>query len=178
MIDPNILNFDFESSYNINPILLIFLAALLFVLLARIFFALIFFVAKIIYANSVKTAQFFKNDVKKFIKEDDELLKKLEEIPKAHSATRANKIGKPLQDESYELMPSEEQQQEKKELGEVKIVDIVKPVGFWTSVILGQKLTYLIQSAQIINKRANKGFWVSMIEAQEQAQGREKGRMR
>jgi hypothetical protein len=174
----NFDNFDFESAFHIHPLLLIFLASLIFILLVRIVFSLLFFVAKIIYANSVKTAQFLKNDVKKFIKEDEELLRKLDEIPKAHSATRAGKIGKPAQDQSYELIPSEEQQQEKKELSEVKIVDVVKPVGFWTSMILGQKLTYLIQSAQIINKQANKGFWASMIEAQEQAQGRERGRTR
>jgi hypothetical protein len=27
-----------------------------------------------------------------------------------------------------------------------------------------------------MNKNSNKGFWVSMVEAQERAQGREKGR--
>lgn len=171
---------EFLAAHKIPPILAIFIVVLSLILLARVIFSFLFLIAKIVYRNSKKTADFFKKESKKFIKEDEELLRKLEEIPKAHSATRAGKIGKPAmsQDQSYELIPSEQQQKEKAELAEVKIVDVVKPVGFWTSMILGQKLTYLIQSAQIINKRANKGFWVSMVEAQEQAAGRQHGRSR
>ncbi len=173
------INFNFGSLFENHPIFVIVMAGLCMIIAVRLAFALLFFVAQVIYSNSKKTAEFIKNDIKKFVKEDEELLRKLDELPKAHSATRADKIGRPAAaNQSYELMPSQEQQQEKSELGEVKIVDVVKPVGFWTSVILGQKLTYLIQSAQIINKRANRGFWVSMIEAQEQAAGRQHGRTR
>ncbi len=171
---------EFLATYKIPPILAIFIVVLSAILVARIIFTLLFLIAKIVYRNSKKTADFFKKESKKFIKEDEELLRKLDEIPKAHSATRAGKIGKPAtsQNQNYELIPSQQQQEEKAELSEVKIVDVVKPVGFWTSMILGQKLTYLIQSAQIINKNANKGFWVSMIEAQEQAAGRQHSRGR
>jgi|TARA_Y100000389_G_C17469268_1_gene528737 hypothetical protein len=63
-------------------------------------------------------------------------------------------------------------------IDEVEIVDIVKPVGFWTSMILGQKLTYLVSSAKLMNQNRKKGFWASMVEAQGRAQGREKGRGR
>lgn len=168
----------FLAHITVPKLLVIFITALATILLARLLFALLFFIAKMVYHNSKKTAEFFKKDTKKFLKEEDERLRKLAEIPKAHSAVRAGKIGVPQMNEGYELMESEQQQKEKAELAEVKIVDIVKPVGFWTSMILGQKLTYLIQSAQIINKRANKGFWVSMVEAQEQAAGREHGRTR
>ena len=75
-------------------------------------------------------------------------------------------------------MPSKQQEQEGKELKEVTIVDIVKPVGFWTSMILGKKLTYLVSSAKLMNENRSKGFWVSMVEAQERAQGRERGKSR
>ncbi len=77
-----------------------------------------------------------------------------------------------------ERMPSLQQQeeQEEAELDEVKIVDIAKPVGFWTSMMLGKKLTYLVSSAQIMNQNSRKGFWISMVEAQEKAAGRQKGR--
>lgn len=162
------------------PILFaIFVSVLLLILLIRVIFTVLIHFAKLKYQNLKKTANNFKKDVKKFIKEDEELLRKLDEIPKAHSATRASKIGKPaVENESYELIPSQQQELDKEEMNKVSIVDIVKPMGFWTSMILGQKLTYLIQSAQIINKRGRQGFWVSMIEAQEQAQGRERGRMR
>lgn len=171
---------EFLTLHKIPPLLAIFIVVLLLIIGARLFFTCLFLIAKMVYRKSKETAEMFKKDIKKFIKEDEELLRKLDEIPKAHSEVRASKLGKsaPAQDQSYELIPSEQQQKEKAELAEVKIVDVVKPIGFWTSMILGQKLTYLIQSAQIINKRANRGFWVSMVEAQEQAAGRQHGRTR
>ena len=61
-------------------------------------------------------------------------------------------------------------------MSQVDIVDIVKPIGFWTSLILGEKLTYLIQSAQVLNKRGNKGFWVSMVEAKDRINNRQRSR--
>lgn len=70
------------------------------------------------------------------------------------------------------------QKEVENEMDEVEIVDIVKPVGFWTSMILGQKLTYLVSSAKLMNKNRKKGFWASMVEAQERAQGRQRGRGR
>ncbi|MSP33386.1 MAG: hypothetical protein EXR06_00595 [Rickettsiales bacterium] len=169
---------DFLLLHKISPLLIIIAGIFLFIIFARILLSLFIAVAQAIYGGSIKTAEFIKNDLKKFIKEDEELLRKLDEIPKAHSAVRADKIGKLAPKQDYELITSEQQQKEKAELAETKIVDIVKPIGFWTSVILGQKLTYLIQSAQIINKRANRGFWVSMVEAQEQAAGKQHGRTR
>ena len=171
---------EFLKTHQLALLLTIFVAALLFILDTRLFFTLLFFIAQTVYGKSKETAELIKKDLKKFTKEDEELLRKLDEIPKAHSAVRADKIGKATQKQShnYELIASEQQQKEKAELTETKIVDIVKPIGFWTSMILGQKLTYLIQSAQVINKRANRGFWVSMVEAQERAAGRQHGRTR
>lgn len=123
---------------------------------------------------------FAKKDQKKFIKEEEELLRS-NKIPRAHSAVKAEnraRGGNPEQSGTYEIMPSVEQEQERREMNEINIVDIVKPVGFWTSMILGQKLTYLVQSAQILNKRGDKGFWASMIEAKERAAGRQHSRGR
>jgi hypothetical protein len=113
---------------------------------------------------------------KRLNKEDEELMRVLDSLPKAHSAEKMKRRASQQDAGSYELIASEEQELERKELSEVKIVDIVKPVGFWTSMILGQKLTYLVSAAQIINKRSQRGFWVSMVEAKERAAGKEKGR--
>ncbi len=158
-------------------LLVIFLVVLLSIFLIRLIFMILFLFAKKKYASlKAKASLVFKKSEKKFKKTDEELLRKIE-IPRAHSETRASKIGKEPS-ESYELIPSEEQELAKEEMNQVNIVDIVKPIGFWTSMILGQKLTYLINSAQIINKRGRKGFWVSMIEAQDQAAGRQHGRSR
>ncbi|MFT6106811.1 MAG: hypothetical protein ACJA0S_001186 [Rickettsiales bacterium] len=87
-------------------------------------------------------------------------------------------IDKEKQREIVEKIVSQEQIDEDRELKETKIVDFVKPVGFWTSMILGQKLTYLVSSAKIMSNNNDKGFWESMVEAQERAQGRQKGRGR
>ncbi len=117
---------------------------------------------------------------KNLIKEDEELLRKKSQIPRAHSQVKAEMSQKANQKQngSYELLVSKEQEEEKIQRNQINIVDIVKPIGFWTSMILGQKLTYLIQSAQILNKRNNKGFWVSMIEAKDRQAGKQHSRGR
>ncbi len=128
-----------------------------------------------------KSAKFFPKKNKKYLKEEDELLRKrLAEIPRAHSEVKAELQAKKMRAESgsYEIIESQEREMDRQEMNQVNIVDIVKPIGFWTSMILGQKLTYLIQSAQILNKRGDKGFWASMIEAKERAAGRQHSRGR
>ncbi len=160
------------------PVLLaIFVTVFVLILGTRIVFKVLLHFAKKKYQKLKNIKKLFKSN-KNFNTEDSELLRKLD-IPQAHSAVRAqNMTAKNNQNQSYELIPSNEQQIAKEEMNETKIVDIVKPIGFWTSMILGQKLTYLIQSAQVINKRDRQGFWVSMIEAQERAAGRQHGRTR
>lgn len=153
---------------------IIFVMILCLILLARI---IILFFLEQAHKNYKKlkkiSANTFKSS-KKYEKEEEELLRK-REIPRAHSAVKAEKRNQ-QQSGSYELMSSQDQELDRQEMSHVEIVDFVKPIGFWTSMILGQKLTYLIQSAQVLNKRGNKGFWVSMIEAKDRAAGRQQGR--
>lgn len=128
-----------------------------------------------------KSEKLFPKKNKKYLKEEDELLrKKFAEIPRAHSEIKAELQAKKIRSESgsYEVIESQEREMHRQELNGINIVDIVKPVGFWTSMILGQKLTYLIRSAQILNKRGNKGFWASMIEAKERGDGKQYSRGR
>ena len=171
------------SFENALPILMtIFFAVLFIILLARLVFSFLFYQALKRYQKLKEVnKKIFASAAKKFIKEDEELLRKKSEIPRAHSAVKAElkaRGGSSAENNSYELISSRQQELDQEELGEVKIVDIVKPVGFWTSMILGQKMTYLIQSAQIINKRNKQGFWVSMIEAKEREAGRQHARGR
>lgn len=156
--------------------LVVFVAIFFLIILIRIIFN---FLLERSYSKYARVKEIAKKVLptskKNFIKED-EVLKRNLEIPRAHSAIKAEKKEKSSRDSgSYELMPSNEQNQD---LGQPEIVDFVKPIGFFTSMILGQKLTYLIQSAQVLNKRGNKGFWVSMIEAKDRAAGRQHGRGR
>lgn len=150
------------------PVLLgIFVAVLIGIFLIRIILKILLLFARKKYRSIVQKIQ-SKRAVKaeKVIpKEDSELFIQKEEF---NQLTPKKNV--------VEKIVSQTEEQDQRELAETKIVDIVKPVGFWTSMILGQKLTYLVSSAKLMNDNSNKGFWVSMVEAQERAQGREKGR--
>jgi ABC-type multidrug transport system fused ATPase/permease subunit len=157
-------------------LIIIFISILALILVARL---ILIFLIERSYQNYIKIKKAAKrvlpSNKKKYKKEEETLLRKIE-IPRAHSALKAEK--RMLSDResgSYELMESNQQEED---LGQTEIVDFVKPIGFWTSIILGQKLTYLVQSAQVLNKRGNKGFWVSMIEAKDRVAGRQQGRGR
>ncbi len=167
---------------NALPMLaVIFCIVLLLLLLAR-------FIAILVVNHMMKTYRQIRKisssvvlkvqgkDKKESDKKEDETL--LRYIPKSNSQLKAEARAAKMGAGQYELMESEQQQLDKHEMQEVKIVGVVKPIGFWTSMILGQKLTYLINSAHILNKRSNKGFWVSMIEAKDRTAGRQHGRMR
>ena len=161
-------------------LLTVFCAVFFLILLVRLVFNFIINRAYRRYLKLKKVGRkIFPATRKNYRKEEEELLRKLE-IPRAHSAIKAENLNKKNQHQSgnYELMSSSQTEMEKEEMRQTTIVDFVKPVGFWTSMILGQKLTYLIQSAQILNKRGNKGFWASMIEAKERAAGRQHSRSR
>jgi hypothetical protein len=171
-----------KVSEDVLPVLLgIFIAVFLLIILARLILTFLLNKAyKRYLLLKEKSKKLIFSSKKNFRKEDEELLRKKSEIPKAHSQVKAELRASGFQkpNNSYEVIPSRDQEMEKQDLNDVQIVDIVKPIGFWTSMILGQKLTYLIQSAQVLNKRGNKGFWVSMIEAKEREAGRQHGRGR
>ncbi len=140
----------------------IFCIVLCTVLITR---AILMFLLYKAYKKYQKFKQAFPKKFKKFSKKDEELYLKKDDGKSRQS-----------QGQTYQIMESQEQ--ENSQENDMQIVDVVKPIGFFTSMILGQKLTYLIQSAQIINKRGHKGFWVSMVEAQEKVAGRQHGRGR
>ena len=157
---------------------LIFCSIFALILLARIILSFLIersYQRYLVIKNAAKKA--IPNKMRRY-KKSEETLKRNIEIPRSQSDLQAERL---MQADnahgSYELMDAEEQDHEH-ELNQSEIVDFVKPVGFWTSVILGQKLTYLVQSAQALNKRGNKGFWVSMIEAKDRVAGKQHGRGR
>jgi ribosomal protein S17 len=149
------------------PVLLaIFVVVLLGIFLTRIIFKILLIFAR---KNYQKIAKKWQN--RKAIKAEKVQPKEDEAL----FIEKEDPLSKPKSNVVQKII-SQKQEAENRELSETQIVDIVKPVGFWTSVILGQKLTYLVSSAKIMNKNSHKGFWVSMVEAQEKAQGRQKGR--
>ena len=59
---------------------------------------------------------------------------------------------------------------EKKE--DDKIIGIVKPIGYWTSLILGDKLSELLIQKQSMNKNGG-GFWVNLITSERKINNKE-----
>lgn len=57
-----------------------------------------------------------------------------------------------------------------------KIVGFVEPKGFWTKLIMSEKIGYMLQAFNA--KKTGKGFWRSLISAQAQSQGKSQGRGR
>jgi hypothetical protein len=174
---------DFFASFEraLPMLLVIFVAVFFLIVVARIIFAFLLNQAYKRYLALKKTSQKLLFSKKKnFAKKDEELMRKKSEIPRAHSEVKAEMQARGNQKESgsYEIVPSREQEMDRQEMNQMSIVDIVKPIGFWTSMILGQKLSYLIQSAQVLNKRGDKGFWASMIEAKERQAGKQHSRGR
>lgn len=159
----------------IPVILLIFICIISTILVARLIFIILLNKARkkyLLLKNKSKNIFQKKNKINPNKKDEEIFLEKKDNLEKNNQKNHENNIST-----KYEKM-NPPQQEEQISIDDTQIVDIVKPIGFFTSMILGQKLTYLIQSAQIINKRGNKGFWVSMIEAQERAAGRQRGRGR
>jgi hypothetical protein len=172
----------FVNTERVLPILLvIFIAVLSLILLVRLVFL---FLINLVYKRYLSLKKFGKKTLptarKNFVKEDEELMRIRLKIPRAHSQVKAEIRAKKAkqQSENYEILTSFEQELREKEMNRVDIVDFVKPIGRWTAMILGQKLVYLIQSAQSLNKRGDKGFWASMIEAKERQAGKQHARGR
>lgn len=166
---------------------------ILFTLFVAVFFCILltrlvlFFLLERAYRNFKKLKDLTKKNYSKkknYLKEEDELVLEKIEFPRAHSEVKAEmqarkKAGlSASKSGQYEIINSKQNERDRQELNDINIVDIVKPVGFWTSMILGQKLTFLVSSAQMINKRGDKGFWASMIEAKEKAAGKQHSRGR
>ena len=150
--------------YDAMPVIAI-LSAIIFVLIL-----LVRIIARIMLYFAVKNYKALKEltkkekkpkKVKKLPKEDDVRFIKKEEPSKGKS-------------DSYEII---KKTANNIDVEKPQIVDIVKPVGFWTSMVLGQKLTYLVSSAKLMNDN-KKGFWTSMVEAEARAAGRQRGKGR
>jgi predicted PurR-regulated permease PerM len=159
-----------------NNLLILFLSLFFCVLFAIIILRIILnFVIDQVYKKYSKLKKILPKS-QKSIKEEEELLRYKNNLPKAHSQVKSeiNNMASNQELPVYELIERPKEQ----DLSQVEIVDIVKPIGFWTSMILGQKLTYLIQSAQMLNKKGSKGFWVSMVEAKDRVAGKQHSRGR
>lgn len=77
---------------------------------------------------------------------------------------------------NVQRLPSEREVEPEINYNKKNIVGIVKPIGYWTSLVMGQKVIGLMQHAEILRQQNDSGYWVNMIHAQRAAMGKDKGR--
>lgn len=156
---------------SIIPIAIISIILLIFIFILRLILHFILWVASLFYIKKKKARKINKKspkaDIIPYKKEEEELLrdKKLEEkrLEEEFKLEGVQRIG-------------EEFEKQVAFLDEDRIVGIAKPIGFWTSLILGDQLSQILGRASALNDRSHKGFWVSMLEAQARGLGRKKSR--
>lgn len=66
---------------------------------------------------------------------------------------------------------------EELELEEGKIVGVVEPQGFWSKLIMSQKMNFILAKIGA-SENKGQGFWTNLIKAQDTSQGKNKGRGR
>ena len=161
---------------SIIPISIISLVLLIIIFFIRVlFYLLIFILSKIYFRNRKipkKKQNFKKNtDIVVYKKEEEELYRDLKKEKKKANELNLRGVQRMNNDfeEKNDLIDERE---------DTKIVGIAKPIGFWTSLILGDQLSQIIGRAQALNSRSHKGFWVSMLEAQARGLGRQHGKQR
>ena len=81
--------------------------------------------------------------------------------------------------ENVEFLPSiteQRQAQMKRQMQEERIVDVVKPIGKFTALILGQKLSYLASQVYELKNSEELGYWTATLHAKDRGRGNQKGR--
>lgn len=59
---------------------------------------------------------------------------------------------------------------------QTKIVGVVKPIGRWTKLILGQKVGYMMQQANALKEQTGHSYWQTMINSHDTRRGKGQGR--
>lgn len=98
----------------------------------------------------------FSSEDAKYRDKEKEKKKELEKLKNVQKLTRVN--------------------EEEINLEEKRIVGMVKPVGRWTAMILGQRVSYLMQHAETLKAQNSPNYWQNMIHAQEVLKGKGKNR--
>jgi predicted Holliday junction resolvase-like endonuclease len=85
---------------------------------------------------------------------------------------------KEIEEAKYDQVTRYQEDEIEKEVAteQAQIVDVVKPVGFWTRFIMSQKINFMI--AHIKGQRNGTGYWQALVNAQAAFQGKNKGKGR
>jgi hypothetical protein len=109
------------------------------------------------------------NDV--MYRDKDIEIKKEQEVQKLVNVKRLSKNG---EDISMDMINYEKALDEGIDYRK-NIVGLVKPVGRWTSLILGNKVTYLMQHAETLKTQNDASYWQNMRYAKDKSKGRGRG---
>lgn len=151
------------------------IAIFVLILLVRLTFRILLFIFGLFYKpTSKKSAQKKKN------KERPNIV-----VYKKDEEARHMDLNKEKKSEmeqflisGVERMNQPEINEPERELDNARIVGLAKPIGFWTSLVLGDQLSAILGRAHALNNQGQKGFWVAMLEAQALGLGRQKGKTR
>lgn len=162
------------SEYTLINFIIIFLAitlcCVMLVLIIRSILSLVIYISYNKYLKLKKTAQ--KNlpqSKKNFIKEDEDLSRKKDEIPKAHSKVKADNISAKKQ-QKFQIL-----NENKKGSDNITIVGVAPTIGFWTQKIFGERIAVIMAQAESMKQGESTKFWQNFIKAS-RSQGRFRGK--
>ena len=140
------------------------------VLIIRSILSLVIYVSYKKYLKLKETAQkILPQSKKNFIKEDEELSRKKDEIPKAHSQVKADNINAKKQ-KKFQIL-----NENKKGSDKETIVGVAPTIGFWTQKIFGERIAVIMAQAESMKQGESTKFWQNFIKAS-RSQGRSGGK--
>ena len=140
------------------------------VLIIRSILSLVIYVSYKKYLKLKETAQkILPQSKKNFIKEDEELRRKKDEVPKAHSQVKADNINAKNQ-QKFQILNENKKGQE-----EETIVGVAPTIGFWTQKIFGERIAVIMAQAESMKQGESTKFWQNFIKAS-RSQGRSGGK--
>ena len=162
------------SEYTLINFIIILLAitvcCVILVLIIRSILSLVIYVSYKKYLKLKEAAQkILPQSKKNFIKEDEELSRKKDEIPKAHSQVKADNINAKKQ-QKFQIL-----NENKKGLEKETIVGVAPAIGFWTQKIFGERIAVIMAQAESMKQGESTKFWQNFIKAS-RSQGRSRGK--
>lgn len=161
---------DFVLINFIIILLAIGLSCVILVLIIRSILSMVIFFSYKKYLKLKENAKkILPQNKKNFIKEDEELSRKKDEIPKAHSKVRSDNINAKNQ-QIFEVLNENDNI-----LEEETIVGVAPTIGFWTQKIFGERIAVIMAQAESMKKGESTKFWQNFIKAS-RTQGRFAGK--
>ena len=162
------------SEYTLINLIIVLLGiavcCVILVLIIRSILSMVIYFSYKKYLKLKETAKkILPKNKKNFIKEDEELSRKKDEIPKAHSKVKAENINAKNQ-QKFQIL-----NEDNKDLEEETIVGVAPTIGFWTKKIFGERIAVIMAQAESMNKGESTKFWQNFIKAsrtQESSRGK------